>query len=363
MDKKKLLKTLRRLSIPRKTTLPSLRRVLIQSSDDGLHFHTTDLDTGTSVFLSTKHPRKVDVVVDLTGLIDNIKSIDDGANITFRSKVFVKKDCEFTIHAGDIDLHMDAWDRDHFPSLPEIPKVKGVDVTKDFISDLVELKKFAADLSEVRSSLIGVFCNLENGDLVATNGCFMALIKDSVRLSESVIIPAMSITKMKKLLGPSKEINIKIKGTMLCAVAEDCHASVLLVDEKYPPYEKVFPGRRHETLESLVLDHEFIKAMPDMKKYELCQIPIFSPSLDDIKVNALLRAETPEGKPRPWNKTIPLNGSTISDRVQFNPDMMKTCCKFVGGNTITLNMKDVNSASLIEHGDRTALIMPTRLPY
>lgn len=87
MNNTTLIKKLKALHVPKNTSLPVLKKVLIECKNDVLHFTTTDLDTQTSFHVPFDYAGFT-ALVDHKELISILSSLPKNTEVAGACRVF-----------------------------------------------------------------------------------------------------------------------------------------------------------------------------------------------------------------------------------------------------------------------------------
>lgn len=371
MNKETLVKKLKALHVPPKTSLPSLSHVLIENNTCETTFSTTDLDITTVVKVIDLTSNDFTAVVDYASLVKAIDATPKGSEI---SLTVANKKLNIHTPIGIFNLPSDS--RESYPSLPEIADNTRTDHTTAIVDKLVSLMPFVADRNEIRASLTGICYNKERSELVGTNGHVMGIFKNAPEMfHQSTIIDGNGIKPLLQLVKASESYDRKeyapmAIGSLLTKVTnlttgeittgditytqfsgEDWMISIRKVEGPYPPYEKVIPANNQEVIN---LDRKVIDNIP---------IKLINPATHQILLacnNDKITAYGENTDSMSWESEC--GTGSYNGQIAFNACLLQDIANFVDNNPLVLKVKDCSTAVLYEDTERIALLMPVRLP-
>jgi DNA polymerase-3 subunit beta len=354
-----LIKKLKSLILPRKSSLPSLLKVLIESKNDTINFTTTDLDVTTSISMRIDSPEFI-AVVDLKTLISILSSLPKNSSVRMSLE-----NTNLIIHStlGNFPIHSDNRDSYHsIPSQPENTEMCHISV----VSQMEELLPFAADkFNEIRAQITGIRYDHEKHNLIGTNGHYLAIYKDIPEIfNASVTIPTDAIKYLAKLLKSSSEygkgstincietgISTNHATPYVSFIGEDFSVITRSIEGQFPPYEKVLPTNFEFEMS---LNKEIILNIPKECMNKSTHQIVFS-TIDATK-ELTVRTENYD-----------VNWSTICGTSNFQCDMcfnavlLQNIANFIGNDPLILKIVDARTAVMYEDSRRLALIMPIKI--
>jgi DNA polymerase-3 subunit beta len=357
MNVTNLIKKLKSLILPRKSHLPSLLKVLIESKNDTINFTTTDLDVTTSVSMRIDNPDFI-AVVELKTLISILSSMPKNSEVRMSLE-----NTNLIIHStlGNFPIHSDS--RDSYPSIPSQPENTEM-CPVSVVSQMEELLPFAADkVKEIREQLTGIRYDLEKHNLIGTNGHYLAIYKDIPQIfNASVTIPTDAIKYLAKLLKSSSEYgkgsNINCIETGISTnhtqyvsfIGEDFSVTARSIEGQFPPYEKVFPTNFEFEMS---LNKEIILNIPkECMNKSTHQITFSTSEQNELTVRT-------ENDDIHWSTIC--GTSNFHGDMGFNAVLLQNIANFIGNDPLILKIVDARTAVMYEDSRRLALIMPVRI--
>jgi DNA polymerase III subunit beta len=255
----------------RKSTMPVLSNVLIETRDDGLRIAATDLNVAVSGTIPAEIKTSGAVALGARDLFERIKLMPEGdieittteeATTTVRSVSSARR---YTLHGLPADK---------FPSLPE-PDGSAVvhELDPHALGSLIAGTHFSISTDDSRMHLNSALFEWEGDQvrMVTTDG--HRLSKMEVRVSDqvgdtSMLIPLKGIQELRRLCdeATSGEEGVKLEmlqsGPNAFFRLPNLQFSVKLVDAQFPPYEKVIPEKtEHIVRASRVAMADALKAV------------------------------------------------------------------------------------------------------
>ncbi len=228
-------------SVPARTTLPVLSNILVEARSDGIRLAGTDLD----IAVSTVVPAEVDdegaITLPAKKLVEIVRELPSaGIRISATGEQRVNLEC------GRARFKLLGIQRDEFPSFPPVDFTDAWRMTSGDLQKLIGHVAFAASTEESRPILNGVLWELRDQRMrmVATNGHRLAKMDIPVAgagSSADLIIPPKALEQIRRLFGPTDEIEIAKSENHLGFRSGTTEVYTRLIEGPYPNYEQVIP--------------------------------------------------------------------------------------------------------------------------
>ncbi|MCH2109756.1 MAG: DNA polymerase III subunit beta [Polyangiaceae bacterium] len=261
VSKKELIRVLARCQgvADKKSTMPVLANVLLETIDDGLKLSATDL----VLAVSGKIPATVEtpglVAVGAKDLFDRVRmmpegdleiEVKEGSITTLRATTTARR---YTIHGVP---------GSEFPSLPSPAGEEWVELDASVMSRLINSSHFSISTDETRPHLSSALFELEDNRvrMVTTDGhrlSKMEIRTPEVSGSATMLIPLKGIQELRRLseeaIGASTndepaKIKIVQSGPNVHCELAGFRFSVKLVDAQFPPYHQVIPAQSENAI-------------------------------------------------------------------------------------------------------------------
>ena len=251
--------------VEKKSTMPILANVLLETKKKGLRVSATDLEVGISVDCPAEVLDQGRVTIFARGLFDIIKELpDELIHIKVLNNQWLKITC------GRSKFKVVGAGADEFPSIP-VNKEGTVSVEeRDRLLDMVEKTAYAMSTDETRYNLNGIFIQpvkakgKDDLRMVATDGHRLSVVereaKSTWELGKGVIIPRKGVMELKKLLDAyDGDFSFRVDEKNITVVKENVELVIRLIEGQFPPYDQVIPkgGKRLATVER----DSFMKAL------------------------------------------------------------------------------------------------------
>lgn len=234
-------------SVPTKTTLPVLANILVEAGKDGVRLSGTDLDIAVSTLVPAEVDDEGAVTVPARKLVELVRELPSAAiRVTSSGEQRVNLEC------GRSRFKLLGIPREEFPNFPPVSFEKSWAVAAGDLHKLIGHVSFAASTEESRPILNGVLWELRDGRMrmVATNGHRLARMDvpaGGTAASAEVIVPPKALEQVRRLFGPSDELQIARSDNHLGFRSGVTRVFTRLVEGPYPNYEQVIPRENDRT--------------------------------------------------------------------------------------------------------------------
>ena len=234
-------------SIPTRTTLPVLSNILVEAGEDGVRLAGTDLD----IAVSTVVPAEVDepgaITLPAKKLVEIVRELPSAG-----IRISASGEQRVTLECGRSRFRLLGIQRDEFPSFPPVDFSEAWKLTSGDLQKLIGHVAFASSTEESRPILNGVLWELRDDHMrmVATNGHRLAKMEiptSSSAGSADLIIPPKALEQVRRLFGPSDEIEVGKSENHLGFRAGSTLVYTRLIEGPYPNYEQVIPRENDKT--------------------------------------------------------------------------------------------------------------------
>lgn len=234
--------------VERRTTIPILANVLLESSATGVVISATDQEVGVR--------RQCNADVKATGalttaarkLYEIVRECPEGP-LSIKSL----ENNWISVTSGKSRFKIVGLDPKEFPAMPA-PRGNDdkarVTIPAAIFREMVARTIFAVSLDETRMNLSGIY--LERPDAgsiraVATDGHRLSMITrpvEGVGQGEGVILPRKGVNEISKVLeGSDEDIVLTIQGGVAHTAQGGVELSMRLVEGEFPDYHQVVPKK------------------------------------------------------------------------------------------------------------------------
>jgi len=231
--------------VERRTTIPILNNILIETHDDCIRISATDREIGLIADYDATIETPGSITVPAKKLHEMIREID-GERISFS----LQDNNRIDITCEQVAFRIPGIGADEFPALEESLPQDFCEMSTPLFRDMVGKTYFAISLDEMRPTLSGVCFTLKDGEMemVSTDGHRLALSRktsDSVpggHEIHGIIIPRKGVLEIKKLLESCDDVvRMAVNEKTFFLQTNRTLLRINLIDGVYPDYQKVLP--------------------------------------------------------------------------------------------------------------------------
>ena len=253
VSKNALLKELNLLQgiVEKKSTIPILSNVLIETADSMISLIATDLDVSLQTECPAESTRAGSIVLQARKLFDIVRSLPD-AEIHF-----TREDNDWVrIVCASSNFRIVGQAKEHFPSTPKSEK-GGIIIPATVMHALINRTAFAITQEESRYALNGALLLLADGKLqmVATDGHRLALAARTIDSQSSeaeplkVIVPKKALIELAKLTaGVDDNLELSRDENHLYFEIQNRDLTSRMLAGQFPNYELVLPKNNDKSV-------------------------------------------------------------------------------------------------------------------
>lgn len=363
-----LLKNLQAISgvLNSSNTLPILDNFLFELKDDALYVSASDLETTMTVSVPlTKADEPGSIAIPAKFLLDIMKTFPE-LPVTFN----INPDTfQIEISAGEGKYKLSGFNAAEFPRIPVIENANTIEINSVSLANAITKTIFATGNDELRPVMSGVFCQLNEKDIifVATDAHKLVRYRRTDILPGDVasfILPKKPLNQLKNILAV-QDVTVKLEYNDVNAFFSFGNVNLIcrLIDGKYPNYEAVIPTNNTKKLvinRALLLNA--LKRISIFANQSTRQIR-FSVAGQELILSAEDADLANEGKER-----LACNYDGDDIEIGFNSKFMLEMLINMEYEDVLLEMSAPNRAALILPADGVAgeedilmLVMPVML--
>ncbi len=243
--------------VERRNTIPILANVLIETTDSGVSFRATDLDTEV-VDRAPAHVERPGATTVSAGMLNDIaRKLPDGALVTLTLEPETGR---LTVQAGRSNFSLATLPREDFPVMSSSEYSANFKAPAPLLRRLFDKSKFAISNEETRYYLNGVYMHVAQTDngptlrCVATDGHRLARIDaplpEGAAGLPGVIVPRKTVNELRKLLDDDEtEIAVSVSETKVRFATPTLTLTSKVIDGTFPDYTRVIPTGNTRKLE------------------------------------------------------------------------------------------------------------------
>jgi DNA polymerase III subunit beta len=327
--------------VERKTTIPILSNILVETDRDQVWLTATDLELGIRCSCPARVKREGSGTIPARKLLDYVRLLPDA---DVQVKQAENQWASFV--CGRSRTRIAGMSRESFPELPEMPGTLA-EIPLSVLAEMIAGTIFAISAEESRFTLNGALLVLNETGLVmvATDGHRLALLEKTINLpglagSYRALLPKKAMNEIQKLASDDNSKQIEFSGN-------DNHLFFridkrLLLSRKltgnFPDYERVLPKEHAHTL--LLQRDEFKSAIERVAQFadERSRAIRLQIVKDEIKIHSSI-SETGESE-----ETIPVEYGGEDVEIGFNAQYLLDFLRSVEAQQVEFGFKDSNSA-------------------
>jgi DNA polymerase-3 subunit beta len=232
--------------VERRTTIPILSNVLMQSVADGVVVAATDQEIAVRRECTAAVKRKGTLTAGARKLYEMVREIPEGdVRIRQQDNNWIE------VSAGKSRFRLVGLDPREFPAMPEGPPdgSAAVQMSGETLNEMIEYTIFAVSADETRVNLNGIHVEGEGNRLrlIATDGHRLAMVTrvvDRVDLPKAVTIPRKAVMELRKVLESGADpIEFSLQGGVAHVRRGRVQMSMRLVEGEFPDYHQVIPSK------------------------------------------------------------------------------------------------------------------------
>ncbi|MFA6309134.1 MAG: DNA polymerase III subunit beta [Clostridia bacterium] len=228
-------------AVSTKTTLPILEGILLEA-EDKFKMTGNDLEIGIECFVEADIKGRGAIVLNSKMLGDIVRKMPDSEVL-----IEAKENNTVIIECENSHFELKGISSEGFPSIPEIKKENGFEISQNIIRDMVRQTIFAVSFDENRPVLTGEMIEFKEGEMVVVSidGYRLALRKSKVEgidVDINVVVPGKTLGEIIKILSDTDEkINIYTSENQILFDLGNCRVVSRLLDGDYLNYKSIIP--------------------------------------------------------------------------------------------------------------------------
>jgi DNA polymerase-3 subunit beta len=350
--------------VERKTTIPILSNILVETDKDQIWFTATDLELGIRCACPARVKKEGAGTIPARRLLDYVRLLPD-ADV----QVKVADNQWATLICGRSRTRIAGMSRESFPELPEMP-AELARIPLAAVSQMIQSTIFAISAEESRFTLNGSLLLLRETGLVmvSTDGHRLALIEKQIPMaslegSYRALLPKKAMSEILKLASDDDSKTIIFSGNdnhLFFKIDKRTLLSRKLTGN-FPDYERVLP-KEHPYY--VVLQRDELKSAIERvaqfadERSKAIRLQVVN---GEVKVHSSI-SETGESE-----ETIPVEYEGPDVEIGFNAQYMLEFLRAVGTAEVEFHFKDSNSAGELRPRGGAAdtiyryVVMPMRI--
>jgi len=307
---------------PVKSSLQILSNIKLSYADNVMEITATDLDHSIKVKGEAQGSEAFEVAVNARRSFDIVREIPEGAisGDIDENVLSLQSEKGFSCKIAGTDVQ-------DFPAFPSIDDAKSFEISITNLKRMVNRSSFAVSKDTSRSSLCGIYWEIENdkSTMAATDGHRLGrcIINENFGIGEKVtaIISPKTLLHLCRIIDDKEERSVKVSISEKYIVFESGDLTIYskLVEGPYPDYEKVIP--KENPKEVHILKTDIIEAVRRVsvlsnQKTHLVKFNITEGQIEIVVLNRDIGGEAREVIPVEYsgeNHVMGLNASYLSE--------------------------------------------------
>ena len=348
--------------VERKSTIPILGNVLLETSEDGsVRLLATDLEVGLRSQCPASVARAGALTIPAKKLFEIVRALPDT-----EIRIEAGAHGAVNVSAERFDSRMQTLPREDFPTLPDPGAEETEIVAREDLSGMVAKTQFAITGEDTRYFLNGALFVLkpESMSLIATDGHRLALATVAREGAESevrAILPKKTLGELSRLLADGNgDVRYTRGESHLFFEIEGRQLISRMIDAQFPAYERVIPVGNDKKIEFerdrltsairrvALLSSERSRAIKFRIGESIAEVTSSSPEVGEAK------------------EVLPVEFAGDEVQICFNAQYVLDFLAVAGTDSVTLELKDEKSQAVMypsgEEKERyTYVIMPMRV--
>ena len=243
--------------VERKTTLPILAHILMETELAGLRLSSTDLEVGVTETCDAQIVKEGNTTIHARKFFEIIREIPEG-------EIHLKqKEEQLEIRAGRSRFRLRSLSPEEFPKIPAIETTESVNLSAKILQEMIQKVFVSVSSDETRYTLTGILTHMvrENDEtvlrMVATDGhrlsfcerklqdtdCLSGFQKTSEGQERDIILPRKGVQEIRRLMEEGAgDLEFGLFQENAFVRKDNLSMIMRLVQGKFPDYLAVFPG-------------------------------------------------------------------------------------------------------------------------
>jgi DNA polymerase III subunit beta len=351
--------------VEKKSSMPILSNVLLETVEEGVHIVATDLQIGLRLTCPARIKQSGGITVLARKLFEIIRELPDG-DIYIR----LNENNRLFISCKDIQYQLVGLPLLDFPALPETEQNQLISLEGALIREMIQKTIFSISIEDTRYNLSGIYfehLDLEGHKIlrmVATDGHRLSLMDKGIGefneevFPKGVLLPRKAVSELLKILDKPGPIQFGFKDNNGLIIKDQILFIMRLLDRKFPDYNLVLPKKRDKMLS--IPKNDFLDAMRRMAvlstdKYKGVKIILTKGKMEIQSINP----EIGEAK-----ESLSLEYKEEKIDIGFNPRYFIDALQVMKSEKVIMELNDGVSPAILkgeEDPGYLALIMPMKI--
>jgi len=273
IQKTQLLSHLQRAQniVERKTTLPILSHILMETEPSGLRLSSTDLEVGVTETCNAEIIQEGSTTIHARKFFEIMRELPEG------EIHLEQKEEQLEIRTGRSRFRLRSLTPDEFPRIPAIQTTESVQLAGEVLQEMIQKVFVSVSSDETRYTLTGILTHMDCKNdqtilrMVSTDGHRLSVCERPLPETEvlsafkktdegqerDVILPKKGVQEIRRLMEESVgDLEFGLFQENAFVRKDNLSMIMRLVQGKFPDYEAVFPSEIERTItaDALVLE-------------------------------------------------------------------------------------------------------------
>ncbi|MFQ5958617.1 MAG: DNA polymerase III subunit beta [Alphaproteobacteria bacterium] len=368
IERAALLKSLAHVQsvVERRTTIPILSNVRLETADGRLGVTATDMDLAVVEQVPADVAHAAATTASAHMLYDIVRKLPEGAQVDLESG---GDGDHLKLSSGQAQFSLPALPAEEFPVMAEGEFSHSFALAAANLRRLIDKTRFAISTEETRYYLNGIFLHATEGDdgevlrAVATDGHRLSRVDVPLPAGAagmpSVIVPRKTVGEVRKLVDEyDGDVSVSVSETKIRFAFDEAVLTSKLIDGTFPDYERVIPTDNDKVLE--IDSKTFIDVVDRVATISTEKTRSIKLSLS--KGGMVVSANSPESGSA--SEELPVEYDAQELQIGFNSRYLLDMAGQVEGECIRFVMADSVSPTVMrDTADPSALyvLMPMRV--
>ncbi len=347
--------------VERRQTLPVLANFMLVTRDGQLTVTGTDMEVELISTVSADVSSDGEITVPARKLVDIMKALPDGANVTFSVS-----DEKVTLSAGRSRFTLSTLPASEFPATDQVETLENIRVNEADLKNMMDKTSFAMANQDVRYYLNGLLFDFDGQQLkaVATDGHRLAVCDlvgaVDITSDRQLIVPRKGVMELVRMLSADEEeeVTLAIGRNHIRLVKGNTTFTSKLVDGRFPDYKAVIPvgADKQMLVDRAVFTQALLRAsILSNEKYKGVKLEAEGSTIKII-------AHNPQHEEAVEEIEAELNFDRLA--VGFNVTYLLDALLAIETEQVSLELIDANSSCLVSAPDSDVnrhVVMPLKL--
>jgi DNA polymerase-3 subunit beta len=257
--------------VERKTTLPILSHILMETEPSGLRLSSTDLEVGVTETCSAEIIQEGSSTIHARKFFEIMREFPEG------EIHLEQKEEQLEIRAGRSRFRLRSLAPDEFPRIPAIQTTESVQLAGEVLQEMIQKVFVSVSTDETRYTLTGILTHMDRENdqtilrMVSTDGHRLSVCERPLPETEAlsafkktdegqerdVILPKKGVQEIRRLMEEGVgDLEFGLFQENAFVRKDNLSMIMRLVQGKFPDYQAVFPSEIERTItaDALVLE-------------------------------------------------------------------------------------------------------------